>query len=98
APGPPSLPTRRSSDLLAIREDHSPETLARHGEAENSVVAIDLASGDVEVLAFGADFYSNPRVSPDGRRMSWLRWNHPNLPWDGRSEEHTSELQSPDHL
>ena len=76
-------PDRDRSRILAVREDHSPETLARHGEAQNSVVAIDLASGDVEVLASGADFYSNPRVSPDGRRMSWLRWNHPNLPWDG---------------
>ena len=76
-------PDRDRGRILAVREDHARETLARHGEAENSIVAIDLASGDPEVLAFGADFYSNPRISPDGRRMSWLRWNHPNLPWDG---------------
>ena len=42
--------------LLAIREDHEPDTLARHGEAENALVAIDLASGEVEVLAEGTDF------------------------------------------
>ncbi|HEX3429017.1 MAG TPA: hypothetical protein VHS36_09435, partial [Candidatus Limnocylindrales bacterium] len=69
--------------ILAIREDHEPDTLARHGEAENAVVAIDLASGEVSVLVDGSDFFSSPRQSPDGRRMAWLRWNHPNMPWDG---------------
>ena len=69
--------------LLAVREDHEPETLARHGEAENAVVAIDLADGGVTVLVEGADFYAAPRLSPDGRQLAWLQWDHPNLPWDG---------------
>jgi dipeptidyl aminopeptidase/acylaminoacyl peptidase len=69
--------------LLAIREDHEPETLARHGEAENALVAIDLADGIVTTLVEGADFYAAPRLSPDGRRLAWLEWRHPNLPWDG---------------
>ena len=63
--------------------NHEPDTLARHGEAENAVVAIDLRDGSVTVLADGADFFSAPRLSPDGTRLAWLRWNHPNLPWDG---------------
>jgi dipeptidyl aminopeptidase/acylaminoacyl peptidase len=74
---------RERGRLLAVREDHEPATLARHGEAENAIVAIDLASGEVTVLAEGADFCSSPRLSPDGRRLAWLRWNHPNMPWDG---------------
>jgi len=69
--------------LLAIREDHEPATLARHGEPENAVVAIDLDSGSVSVLADGSDFFSSPRLSPDGSRLAWLRWSHPNMPWDG---------------
>ncbi|HEY8989132.1 MAG TPA: S9 family peptidase [Candidatus Limnocylindrales bacterium] len=77
-----SIDTGRNR-ILAIREDHEPDTLARHGQAENAVVAIDLASGKVTVLAEGSDFFAAPRVSPDGRRMCWLRWDHPNLPWDG---------------
>ena len=36
-----------------------------------------------EVLISGSDFYSSPRLSPDGSRLCWLSWNHPNMPWDG---------------
>jgi dipeptidyl aminopeptidase/acylaminoacyl peptidase len=74
---------RRHNRLIAIREDHEPATLARHGQAENAVVTIDLADGAVTVLADGADFFSSPRPSPEGDRLAWLRWDHPNLPWDG---------------
>jgi dipeptidyl aminopeptidase/acylaminoacyl peptidase len=74
---------RARNRLIAAREDHDPDTISRHGEAENSIVAIDLGSGEVEILAEGADFYGAPRLSPDGRRLAWLEWRHPNLPWDG---------------
>jgi dipeptidyl aminopeptidase/acylaminoacyl peptidase len=74
---------RERNRLLAVFEDHEPDTLKRHGEAENSLVAIDLASGELTVLAEGSDFYSSPRLSPDGRRLAWLRWSHPRMPWDG---------------
>jgi dipeptidyl aminopeptidase/acylaminoacyl peptidase len=69
--------------LFAIREDHTPEVVAEHGEWVNELVSIDLTSGDVTVLAAGADFYASPRLSPDGSRLAFVRWNHPNLPWDG---------------
>jgi dipeptidyl aminopeptidase/acylaminoacyl peptidase len=69
--------------LIGIREDHEPETVARHGEWNNDLVAIDLDSGEVTVLAEGSDFYATPRLSPDGRTLVWLEWHHPNLPWDG---------------
>ncbi len=74
---------RQRNRLLAIREDHEPETLERHGEAENSLVAIDLDSGEVTVLVSGADFIAAPRPSPAGGQLAWLEWSHPNLPWDG---------------
>jgi dipeptidyl aminopeptidase/acylaminoacyl peptidase len=74
---------RAHGRLLAIREDHDPATIEAHGEAENAIVAIDLASGEVSVLVGGADFYAAPRLSPDGGQLAWLAWNHPNLPWDG---------------
>ena len=70
---------RRRSRILAVREDHS-----GGGEAVNTIVAITLdGSGEPEVLASGSDFVAAPRLLPDGNQLAWLRWNHPNLPWDG---------------
>ena len=74
---------RARNRLIAVREDHEPATLSRHGEAENAIVAIDLDSGEVGVLVEGPDFVAAPRLSPDGGHLAWLEWRHPNLPWDG---------------
>ena len=63
--------------LIAVREDH-----AGH-EPANEIVGIDLASGEERMLVSGNEFYSSPRLSPDGRRLVWLTWDHPNMPWDG---------------
>lgn len=66
--------------LVAVREDH------RKGDAEPpaAIVAIEvLAEGEGKVLVSGADFYSDPIVSPDGATLAWLQWDHPNMPWDG---------------
>lgn len=69
--------------LIAVREDHTAETVAAHGEWVNELVAISLADGSVSRLVGGADFYAAPRLSPDGTRLAWLEWSHPNMPWDG---------------
>nr|MBA3243329.1 PD40 domain-containing protein [Acidobacteriota bacterium] len=73
----------RRGRLLVVREDHS----AEGAEAVNTIVALKIG-GEVDgnggaVLVEGADFYSTPRLSPDGSKLAWLQWNHPNLPWDG---------------
>jgi len=68
--------------LICVREDHS-----AGGEPVNSLVSLAMdvghEGGEVNVLAFGHDFYSTPQVSADGRRLAWLAWRHPNMPWDG---------------
>src|SRR4029079_18463846 len=55
--------------LIAVREDHEPDVVAEHGEWNNDLVAIDLSSGEVSVLAEGSDFYAAPRLSPDGTTL-----------------------------
>jgi hypothetical protein len=74
---------RRRNRVLAVREDHTPEVVEAHGEWVNELVAIDLTTGEVSIIDEGADFYAAPRLSPDGRQLAWVRWYHPNLPWDG---------------
>ena len=66
-----------SSFTVCVRERH--ET----NEVINELVKVSLDGSQlVEVIAEGYDFYSNPRISPDGQRLSWLCWNHPHMPWD----------------
>ncbi len=53
-------------------------------EAVNEIVRVSLTgSAAPQVLVTGNDFYAFPRVSPDGRKLAWTTWNHPNMPWDG---------------
>ncbi|MFW6107678.1 MAG: prolyl oligopeptidase family serine peptidase, partial [bacterium] len=40
-------------------------------------------AGEPEVLVAGHDFFSTPRLSPDGSALAWLAWDHPRMPWDG---------------
>ena len=70
----------RRSRWIGVREDHTGD-----GEPVNAIVAVDLGagSGPGHVLASGHDFYASPRLSPDGRWLAWLAWDHPNMPWNG---------------
>jgi dipeptidyl aminopeptidase/acylaminoacyl peptidase len=75
--------------LIYVREDHT----MPGREAVNTLVSLmQDGSGDGQVLVSGNDFYSSPRLSPDGSRLAWLTWNHPNMPWDG-TELWVGELQ-----
>ena len=57
-----------------------------HQTAPTKIVALhhpaDLDSGKMTVLAGGNDFVASPRLSPDGRQLAWVAWDHPNMPWD----------------
>lgn len=66
------------SRLVSVREDHS----AGGAYPVNTVCAVGF-DGSETVLVQGADFYAAPRVSPDGRSLAWLSWDHPRMPWQG---------------
>ncbi len=73
---------KRRQQLICVCEDHTDTTR----EAKNLLVSLPLHSegeSDVQVLVAGNDFYSTPRLSPDGSKLAYLTWNHPNMPWDG---------------
>jgi dipeptidyl aminopeptidase/acylaminoacyl peptidase len=70
--------------LICIQEDHScggKEPVS--SLVTNSLVSVSLDWLGSQPLAAGNDFYSSPRLSPDGAKLAWLSWNHPNMPWDG---------------
>ncbi|WP_143562307.1 prolyl oligopeptidase family serine peptidase [Shewanella sp. UCD-KL12] len=68
----------KGSRIICVREDHR-----EAGEPVSSLVALNLNFADEgEVLKLGDDFYSSPKVSPDMKKLVWLAWQHPNMPWD----------------
>ncbi|MEA2477124.1 MAG: hypothetical protein QOC87_1323 [Actinomycetota bacterium] len=67
-----------AEDLIYVRETHHADRVVN----DIAVVSID-GSREPRSLVSGNDFYSSPRPSPDGRRLAWLTWNDPLMPWDG---------------
>ena len=66
--------------VLCVRE----EKIDSKAEPANSIASISLGgSNGIRTLIQGNDFYSSPRLSPDGKKLSYLTWNHPEMPWDG---------------
>ena len=68
-------PARRR--LLAVRETHRDDA-----PPDNDLVAISTDDGSMRVLASGHDFLAAPAPSPDGRKLAWLAWDQPDMPWD----------------
>ncbi len=70
----------RRARMIWVREDHTTDA----PEPVNTLVEVRLdGSASQRILQSGRDFYAAPRLSPDGRRLAWLEWGHPNMPWIG---------------
>jgi dipeptidyl aminopeptidase/acylaminoacyl peptidase len=61
--------------LVAIGEHHGPQGV------ENFLALVNTKSGSYTKLASGHDFYSSPAVSEDGKKIAWICWDNPNMPW-----------------
>ncbi|MFZ4742760.1 MAG: S9 family peptidase [Betaproteobacteria bacterium] len=62
-------------EIWCIRERHE------EGRVSRDLVAISDAG--FRSLEAASHFYAHPRLSPDGRHLSWIAWEHPQMPWDG---------------
>ncbi|KAI6177607.1 Acyl-peptide hydrolase [Aphelenchoides bicaudatus] len=61
--------------LYCVVEDRSKNS--------QSIGRFDFKQPDsFDVVAKGYDFYSTPRISPDGKQLLYVAWNDPNMPWD----------------
>lgn len=63
--------------ILAVQEIHKDNLVI------NTAVAINAQTGDITTIAEGADFYQHVQFSPDGKKVCWTQWNHPDMPWTG---------------
>lgn len=69
--------------LLAVRETHVPEGAETH---DIVIVPLDGAAAEdaaaLEVVVPAGGFAAQPALAPDGSRLAWIAWAHPDMPWD----------------
>ena len=52
-------------------------------EGEDGLAIVDAEGTSwPQRLVRGQDFYMQPCWHPDGTRIAWVSWDHPNMPWD----------------
>lgn len=83
----PDIPARYADGVLNPLQDRIICVQEHHrvdAEVRNAIVGIPCdGAAEPRILISGRDFYAAPRLSPDGTRLAWLCWDHPNMPWNG---------------
>ena len=83
-PQPPEPRSLRYADgivvdgtIFCVRERHEDEVV-------NELVSLPAdGSAEPTIVASGHDFFSSPTISPDGKQLAYLSWDHPQLPFIG---------------
>ena len=72
-----------NDQCLAICESH----LGDGQEPKAAIVYLDFSRPDkpAETIQEGADFYSNLVIDPATKKLAWVEWNHPTMPWDANT-------------
>lgn len=51
-------------------------------DVQRDIVAVPLDGSPLRSVIKYHHFLMNPRISPDGRQIAWIGWDHPDMPWD----------------
>lgn len=63
--------------IVAIEEVHTHTAK----QPQNRLIALHPESGKKVTITEGADFYTSPTFSADGKQLLWIEWDHPHQPW-----------------
>lgn len=73
--------------IYCVQENH-----LESGQILNQIVSFPSdGSTTPRVIFSGTDFVSSPKISPNGLALTWLSWNHPNMPWDS-TQLHVAQI------
>lgn len=68
------------------------------------IVSLENSTHSIHALAAGADFYMQPVWHPDGKKIAWVEWSHPQMPWQGARlivasfDPYTGSITEKEHL
>jgi len=68
--------SEKNSKLFAVKERKEKD------ETINEIIVLDLLTKEEKIVAFGHDFFSSIAISPDEKKLAYVYWDHPNMPWD----------------
>ncbi len=83
-PAAPITPAYGDSAAPTVSPDGNWLLFVHSYEGRDALAAVDAEGRQwPRIVAQGADFYMQPAWSPDSRRIAWVEWDHPEMPWDG---------------